>query len=93
MIREHEMRHVDVYRESLRDIVKRAQRELPAIYGAGVLYAQNGQASQQAIRERMQEFMQGFIRARSEEIKARQAEIDTPEEYARLSRACAKSVS
>ena len=88
MVREHEMRHVAVYRAYLAELVEIAQRQLPAMFGDGPVYARSTQESQDDLRARMKSFMHTFMQARYGELRARQAQIDTPEEYARLGRAC-----
>jgi hypothetical protein len=88
MIREHEMKHVAVYRQYLSELVERAERELPAIYGEHVVYARDAHDSRESMRGRLQRVMHGFMQAHYVEVKRRQAEIDSPEEYARLALAC-----
>lgn len=84
----HEMKHVAVYRQYLTELVAIAQRELPALYGDELVYASDARESQETLRDRLQEFMHAFMRARYGELKARQAQVDTPDEYASLDRAC-----
>ena len=88
MIREHEMRHVAVYRTYLEEIVDRARRELPAVYGSEPVYSRNARESQEQMRVRLQDFMRSFMKTAYAELRERQARIDTSEEYARLGRAC-----
>lgn len=89
LILEHEMKHVAVYREYLNELVAATRRELPSLYGERVVYARDAHESQETMRRRLKTFMHGFMQAHYTEIKRRQADIDTPEEYTRLSRACA----
>jgi hypothetical protein len=84
----HEMKHVAVYRQYLAEIVAMAKRDLPALYGDQLVYAADAKASQEALRARLRDFMQEFMQARYAEVKARQAQVDTPDEYASLERAC-----
>lgn len=88
LIREHEMRHVAVYRTYLAEIVERARRELPAVFGAEPIYSASAYESQEQLRVRLQTFMHSFMQVGYAELRARQAQIDTPEEYVRLGRAC-----
>src|SRR5581483_11386096 len=64
MIREHEMKHVAVYRDYLKELVELTQRELPALYGDEVIYARDAHESQEALRQRLQAFMHGFMQTR-----------------------------
>ncbi len=84
----HEMKHVAVYRQYLAEIVAMARRELPALYGDQLVYATDAKESQEALRSRLRDFMQAFMQARYAEVKARQALVDTADEYASLERAC-----
>ena len=42
------------------------------------------------MRDRLHDFMREFMRARYAELKARQAAVDSPEEYARLDQVCTR---
>ena len=87
-IREHEMKHVAVYQEYLPLLVGRARQQLNTLYGSEVVYGSDAKASQQAMRARLQTFMQPLMQAAYAELRARHAAVDTPEEYLRLERAC-----
>lgn len=88
VIHEHEMKHVGVYRAYLAELVERAQRELPALYGDQVVYARDADESRQSMRRRLHTLMHTFMQARYAEVKSRQAAVDTVEEYARLAVSC-----
>lgn len=85
-IRDHEMKHVAVYRDYLEVVVARMRQELPAMFGTQVVNADNAKASEEAMRHRMHAFMATFMKASYAELRARQEEVDSEEEYARLSR-------
>lgn len=87
-IRDHELRHVAVYAAYLDELAARARRELPGVFGSAVVHAADAAAAQQTMRTRLHSFMQGFMKTSYAELRARQAEVDTPEEYARLERRC-----
>jgi hypothetical protein len=84
----HEMKHVAVYREYLAEVVADIGRELPGALGTDVVYAKSAAAAQAVLRARLQAFMPPFMQKRYAELAARQAAIDTPEEYARLAHTC-----
>jgi hypothetical protein len=85
---EHEMKHVAVYREYLGEVARDMREELPRALGTEVVYGPDAQAAQAAMRQRLQAFMRTFMQNRYAELRARQAAVDTPEEYARLSNGC-----
>ncbi len=84
----HEMKHVAVYREYLGEVASRMRDELPRAMGSDVVYAHNAAAAQTAMRQRLQSFMHAFIQRHYAQLRARQAALDTPEEYARLTNGC-----
>lgn len=88
-IREHEMKHVEVYRTYLEELVRRAETDLPRVFGDEVIYATDAEAARRTSRERLRAFMHGFMQPRYAELKARQAAVDTADEYERLARRCA----
>lgn len=87
-IRDHELKHVAVYRDYLAELVRRADVELPRVFGDEVIYARDAEAARHLTRRRLQAFMQAFMQPRYAELKARQAAIDTPDEYERLAHRC-----
>ena len=87
-ILEHEMKHVAVYRDYLAEAVADMRHELPRALGSELVYARNAAAAQENLRARLQAFMRAFMQKHYAELSARQAAIDTSEEYARLARAC-----
>jgi hypothetical protein len=85
---EHEQKHVAVYREELARIAADVRAALKAAYGNRVLYyrsrAEAKRETETAINAKVGPLMDRIGR----QIKARQREIDSPEEYARVSAAC-----
>jgi hypothetical protein len=85
---EHERKHVAVYREELAHIAADVRAALKAAYGNRVLYyrsrAEAKRETETAINAKVGPLMDRIAR----QIKARQREIDSPEEYARVSAAC-----
>ena len=85
--RQHEMQHVAAYRELLDEAAVQLRAELPAAVAAswtGPTATDVRARFDDALRGYMREFM----RAQHERLAERQALIDSPEEYARVARAC-----
>jgi hypothetical protein len=84
----HEMKHVEVFREVLEQATTELEREFPEAIGAELRRAANAEELQQrlilGVRDYLAQFMKDWQRA----LDARQAEVDSPEEYARVSAAC-----
>jgi len=87
--REHEMRHVAVYRELLAESARRLAAELPATLGSGVRSAPSTAELKRRFDADLSSYMSRFMNEQQADMAARQAEIDTPEEYARVAHACA----
>jgi hypothetical protein len=88
-VRDHELRHVAVYRQRLAEAAADLERDLPDLYGPKVFVVRDQAASEVEMRRRLGEFMHDFMADNMETIKARQAAVDSPEEYARVRDACA----
>ena len=85
---EHEMRHVEVFREVLGEAARELEREFPDAIGAELRRAANAAELQQrlilAVRDYLAQFMKDWQRV----LDARQREVDSAEEYARVAAAC-----
>lgn len=86
--RAHEMEHVAVYREELADTARALRAQLAAAVGAQVLHGRSADELNRRYEARLREYLSTFMRARHEALNARQAQLDTPEEYARVGAAC-----
>ena len=86
--REHEMRHVAVYREVLGESARRLAAELPAAIGNGVRTESSTSDLKRRFDADLRSYMSRFMNEQQADMAARQAEIDTPEEYARVAHAC-----
>jgi hypothetical protein len=86
--REHELQHVAVYRQMLGETVAKLNAELAPAMGTQVLQDSSGAILQRRYEARLREYLSRFMHARHEELAARQARIDSPEEYARVAAAC-----
>lgn len=83
----HEMRHLRSYLETLPQVEDRARARLAGRYRGRPLYARAGQARELLQREIDANWLP-FIRAEMAHVESLQAEIDSPQEYARLSKVC-----
>lgn len=85
---EHEMRHVKTYQEHFASIEKGIQEEISRRFATGSIW--RGQAGSSAARvgKELDERWLPYINREIKKVELAQALIDTPEEYARLSKAC-----
>lgn len=85
----HEMKHVEVFREVLQEAVTELEHDFPEAIGAELGRAVDAEQLQQrlilSVRDYLAQFMKGWQRT----LDVRQAEVDSPEEYARVAGACA----
>ena len=86
--RAHEMQHVAVYREELADTTRELRAELAAAVGTQVLDGRSAAELNRRYEARLRDYLSAFMRARHDALNARQAQLDTPEEYARVGAAC-----
>lgn len=87
--REHEQKHVEVYRELLEQSRQRLVDELPSAIGETTRTAASTGDLKQRFDADLREYMARFMRDQQADMSARQAEVDTPEEYARVAHVCA----
>jgi len=85
--RQHEMQHVAAYRALLDEAAVQLRADLPASIAASWT---GPSATDIRIRfdDALRTYMRDFMRAQHQRLAERQALIDTPEEYARVGRAC-----
>jgi hypothetical protein len=88
VIREHEQRHVDVYASYARESVERLSASLHRALGNGPQFATTVGEAQQQLDRRIADALEAFMRESERTLAQRQAAVDTPEEYARVSGAC-----
>jgi hypothetical protein len=84
----HEMKHVAVFRDVLVEAAGDLQRAFPEVIGAGSRRAQNAEELQQGIVVSVRDYLARFMSDWQSVLDARQAEVDSPDEYARVSMAC-----
>lgn len=88
----HEQRHLKAYMDNLVRVELAVRDALGRRFEGKPLYAPSGTAMS-ALEHEINGTWFPFIRDEFEKGKARQAEIDTPEEYARLGKACNGEIS
>ena len=87
--REHELQHVAVYRTMLAESAQRLTDELPGALGRRMRTASSTAELKRKFDADLRAYMTRFMNERQADMTARQALIDTPEEYARVAHACA----
>lgn len=88
----HEMRHVQLYRSALPMLQQQLHAALAERFGNRPMYAARGQGIRTLARE-IDDWLRPMIRAGLAAIELAQAEIDSPEEDARMSHACQGEVA
>ena len=83
----HEMRHLKAYRDHLPKVELTVRKALAKRFDKQPLYARSGQANASLKREIDTGWMP-YMKRELASVEAAQALIDTPQEYARLSRVC-----
>jgi hypothetical protein len=83
----HEMRHLKVYLDHLPKVESVVRKALSERFDNKPLYAPRGQARASLQREVDTGWMP-YMKRELVKVEAQQARIDTPQEYARLSRVC-----
>jgi hypothetical protein len=86
----HEMKHVRVFRESLELAARDLARDFPVAIDAQLREARNPDELQQRFVISLRNYLAQFMRDRERMLDESQAAVDSPEEYARLSSACAQ---
>ena len=86
--RAHEHKHVEVYRAVLEESRRRLTAELPAAVGPALRTGASPADLKRRFDADLREYMNRFMAEQQADMTARQAAIDTPEEYARVAGAC-----
>ena len=84
----HEMKHVEVFRHTLDRAARDLERDLPEAIGAELRHAKNPGELQQRLVVSVRDYLAQFMGERQRRLDEEQAEVDSPEEYARVSNAC-----
>jgi hypothetical protein len=85
---EHELQHVEVFRQVLAEAARDLAAELPGTLGNGVQRGSSQADLQQRVAARINDYIAEFIRGRRRLLDERQAAVDSPPEYARVKGAC-----
>jgi hypothetical protein len=83
------MKHVDVFRAELDRAARDLERDFPIAIGAELRRATNPGELQQRFVVSVRDYLARFMQERQQQLDESQAEVDSPEEYARVSTACA----
>jgi len=87
-VHEHEMKHVEVYETYLRDATGTLAQSLPELVGDRIYYAADPTQAQGELQQTLAQFLGDFTAKSTEELGARQAAVDSADEYARVANAC-----
>ena len=87
----HEMKHVEVFRETLEIAARDLAREFPVAIGIELRQARNPDELRQRFVVSLRNYLARFMRDRERMLDEGQAAVDSPEEYARVSTACPQS--
>lgn len=85
---EHEMKHVTVYTNFLASIADEVRDALRREYGNRVFQYRDRADARQDTQDRLSEQMRVLLGDNARRVKALQAGVDSPEEYARVALAC-----
>jgi len=86
----HEMKHVQVFGEALDLAARDLARDFPIAIDGQLREARNPDELQQRFVVSLRNYLAQFMRDRERMLDESQAAVDSPEEYARLSTACAE---
>ena len=84
----HELKHVAVYRERLAEIGKELKPALVDAFGDRVYYFASRAEGQRELQQALARELDAALGDSAHKIRARQEEVDSPEEYARVAAAC-----
>jgi hypothetical protein len=84
----HELKHVAVYREILGEVAADARDEITRAYGNVVMQFASRDQAQSEIEQALAGYLEPLLARTSREVRLRQADVDTPAEYARVAAAC-----
>jgi hypothetical protein len=84
----HEMKHVEVLRQTLDRAARDLERDLPEEIGAELRHAKNREELEQRFVVSVRDYLAQFMGERQRLLNEAQADVDSPEEYARVSNAC-----
>ncbi len=83
---EHELKHIAVYQDYLEDFGARVREDLGRALGNDIVYVGSRSEADAHVRAVIERTLTPYMQAMQDEVRARQARIDSPAEYARLAR-------
>ena len=86
----HEIKHVEVLRQTLDRAARDLERDLPEAIGAELRHAKNREELEQRLVVSLRDYLPQFMGERQRLLNEAQADVDSPEEYARVSNACGR---
>jgi len=85
---EHEMKHVAAFRQHLAATAQALDAEVPQWFGQQIIFARDASAAEAQVRQVLQAYLHDFIARNTDQLKQRQAAVDSVEEYSRVNDAC-----
>ncbi|MBI4294015.1 MAG: hypothetical protein HY661_21270 [Betaproteobacteria bacterium] len=82
----HELKHVRVYENFLAEVSEKIERELRANFGEGTRYFSSQAEAEKQVQTQTHRYLAPFVQESMKGVTARQAKIDSEEEYFRLDR-------
>jgi len=83
---EHELKHIAVYQESLEKFGARVREDLERVLGNEIVYLGSQSEADAHVRTVIEKTLTPYMQAILDEVRAKQARVDSPAEYARLDR-------
>jgi len=82
----HELKHIAVYQEYLDEFASRVQGDLGRALGDEIVYVSSQAQADAHVRSVLDKTLAPYMQAVQDEVRARQARVDSPAEYGRLER-------
>jgi hypothetical protein len=83
---EHELKHIAVYQEYLEEFGTRVREDLGRTLGDEIVYVGSQSEADARVRAVLEKTLTPYLQAVQDEVRARQARVDSSAEYARLAR-------
>lgn len=82
----HELKHVRIYETFLAEVAEKIERELHARFGESIRYVASEAEAEKQVQNLTHQYLAPFVQESMNAVIARQAKIDSVEEYFRLDR-------
>jgi len=83
---EHELKHITVYQDYLEEFGAQMREDIGRALGNEIVYLGTRSEADAHVRAILEKTLSPYMQAVQEEVRARQARVDSPTEYARLDR-------